>query len=339
MVTKLSINENHLVAHEADELCILVDDNSNQLKSSKLGDKFTIENKHFNCISSDKNIIYKVQGGYLWYLKFSLKEDWVMHEIVGAASVNTTLAYFSGYYHPDVIRASLEGKYTLYSAVEGIPFNKFILKSFFLGGGVLRNSSLMILDNIGRSLGRLHSYTDHTELLSLSPSTLSHIQNYLNTIEQTDSLKDKIAEWVRTHILIDETVAWIHGNIKSEDILITDEKVCFIDYGTCGLGSPYEDLTNLCTYLTLFRTVPLFPWKSARVAMTAILSGYESEKGYDKNTLAKYISMGIFRYYLNNHLAHHGFASISGFPVSTTRLKGLVLELLDDDYDHALGWT
>jgi len=333
------IYENDLVAREADELCILVNENSNQLKCAKHGDKFTIVNNHFNCISSDKNVIYRVQGAYLWYLKFSLKEDWVMHEIAGAASVDTTLANFNGYNRPDVIRASLEGKYTLYSAVEGIPFNKFILKSFLLGGGVLRNSSLMILGNIGRSLGRLHSYTDHSGLLSLSPSTLSHIKNYLTTLEQTDSLKDMIAEWVSIHEPVDDAVAWIHGNLKSEDILITDGKVCFIDYGTCGLGSPYEDLTNLCTYLALFRTVPLFPWKLARKAMATILSGYESEKNYDKNTLTKYISMGIYRYYLNNHLAHHGLASISGFPVSTTRLKRMVLELLDDDYDHALGWA
>ena len=320
-------------------MCILVLDKSNQLKNARRGDKITINNKRFNCISSDKNIIYKVQGDYQWYLKFSLKEDWVIHEIAGAKAVKTTLADFIGYNHAHAIRASIEGKYTLYSAIDGISFNKFILNSLLLGSGRLHNSSLMILDYIGRAIGRLHSYTDHTGITSLSPTTLSYIQTYLSTIEQTDLLKNKISEWTITHNPIDESITWIHGNIKSEDILITNKKVCFIDYGTCGLGSPYEDLTNLCTYLALFKTVPLFPWKLAHIAMSAILSGYDSERRYDKDVLAKYISMGIFRYYLNNHLTHHGFASISGFPVSTARLKRLVLELLDGNYDNALGWT
>ncbi|MGV7235514.1 MAG: phosphotransferase family protein [Nitrosomonadaceae bacterium] len=339
MANILSINENDLVAHEADELCSLIPNISDKLKKAKYSDKCTIENKRFNCISSDKNVIYRVQGKYLWYLKFSLKEDWVTREIVGATSVKTTLADFSGYYHADVIRASLEDKYTLYSAIKGASFNKFILKSLLLGGGVLHNSSLMILNNIGRSIGRLHSYTDHAGLPVLSPSTSSYVQNHLSAIKQTDILKNKISEWTSAHIPIDEPVTWIHGNIKSEDLLITNRKVCFIDFGTCGSGSPYEDLINLCTYLVLFKTVPLFPWKLARKAMSAILSGYSHERNYDKNILAKYISMGIFRYYLKNHLEHNGFSSISGFPVSTARLKRLVLELLNSDYKNTLGWT
>ncbi len=129
--------------------------------------------------------------------------------------------------------------------------------------------------------------------------------------------------------------AWIHGNIKSEDIIITGSKACFIDFGTCGAGVPYEDLVNLCTYMMLFRTVPLAPWRIARHAMSAFLRGYSAESTLNKDSLYSYITRGICRYYIKNGVLHNGIASVSGMPVLKSRMERLVMQLLQEDYEAA----
>jgi hypothetical protein len=116
---------------------------------------------------------------------------------------------------------------------------------------------------------------------------------------------------------------------------MADSKACFIDFGTCGAGVPYEDLTNLCTYMMLFRTVPLFPWRLARHAMSAFLQGYAAESALSKNYLYNYITRGICRYYIKNAVLHNGIASISGMPVLKSHLERLVMQLLQEDYAAA----
>jgi Ser/Thr protein kinase RdoA (MazF antagonist) len=191
------------------------------------------------------------------------------------------------------------------------------------------------MENLGRCLGRLHTYHDPEGLRVLSPDTLSYLRTYLGNIKESGLLVEKIADWVNRQDDSCGVTAWIHGNVKSEDILMVDNKACFIDFGTCGAGVPYEDLTNLCTYIMLFRTVPLFPWRVARHAMSAILRGYAAEFSLDKDCLYNYITRGICRYYIKNAVLHNGIASVSGFPVQKPRLERLVMQLLQEDYEAA----
>jgi serine/threonine protein kinase len=191
------------------------------------------------------------------------------------------------------------------------------------------------MENLGRCLGRFYSYNDSAGLTVLSPDTLSYLRTYLGDIKEPDLLVENIANWVNEQDGACASTAWIHGNVKSEDILIADSKVCFIDFGTCGTGVPYEDLTNLCTYMMLFRTVPLVPWRMARHAMSAFLRGYAAESSLNKDNLYNYITRGICRYYIKNAVLHNGIASISGMPVLKSRVERLLMQLLQEDYETA----
>ena len=331
----LSVAENKSIAREADELCGIAETHKARLEALMSGSKTSLDGKAFYCISADKNFIYKVQGEYNWYLKYSLQEKWVRHEIAGAEAIKATLGNFDGYRHANVVRASLTERYTLYSAVEGKSFNRSFLYGCFSGLAMSKHTSLPAMENLGRCLGRFHSYNDPAGLTVLSPDTLSYLRTYLHNIKEPDLLVEKIASWVNEQGEFCGDTAWIHGNIKSEDIFISGSKTCFIDFGTCGVGVPYEDLVNLCTYMMLFRTVPLAPWRLARQAMSAFLRGYATESTLDKGSLYSYITRGICRYYIKNGVLYNGIASVSGMPVVKSRLERLVKQLLQEDYDAA----
>jgi Ser/Thr protein kinase RdoA (MazF antagonist) len=328
----LSLAENESIAREADELCGIAETRKSHLEELASGSKTTLDGKVFCCISSDKNLIYTVHGRYNWYLKYSLQEKWIRHEIAGAEAIKATLGEFGGYRHANAVRASLTEKYTLYSAVEGKSFNRFFLSGCLSGLAISKRASLPDMENLGRCLGRFHTYKDPAGLMVLSPDTLFYLRTYLGNIKQPDLLVGKIANWVSRQNDSCGVTAWIHGNVKSEDIFMVGNKACFIDFGTCGAGVPYEDLTNLCTYMMLFRTVPLFPWRVARHAMSAILQGYAAEYSLEKDFLYNYITRGICRYYIKNTVLHNGIASVSGFPVQKSRLERLLVQLLQEDY-------
>ena len=331
----LSLAENESIAREADELCCIAETRKSRLEELASGSRTTLDGKVFCCISSDKNLIYRIHGKYSWYLKYSLQEEWIRHEIAGAEAIMSTLGDFDGYRHANAVRASLTERYTLYSAVEGKSFNRFFLSGCLSGLAISKRSSLPDMENLGRCLGRFHTYNDPTGLTVLSPDTLSYLRTYLHNIKEPDLLVEKIANWVNEQDESCGVTAWIHGNVKSEDILIAGSKACFIDFGTCGAGVPYEDLTNLCTYLMLFRTVPLAPWRIARHAMSAFLRGYTAESPLNKESLYNYITRGICRYYIKNAVLHCGIASISGMPVLQSRLERLLVQLLQEDREAA----
>lgn len=331
----LSLAENASIAREADELCGIAETRKARLEKLKSGLKTTLDGKVFCCISSDKNLIYKVNGKYHWYLKYSLQKEWIRREIAGAEAIKATLGDFEGYRHARAVRASLTDRYTLYSAVEGKSFNRSFLSGCLTGLAASNRTSLPAMENLGRCLGRLHTYRDPAGLRVLSPDTLSYLRTYLVDIKAPDLLVENIANWVNEQDDSCGATAWIHGNIKSEDILMAGSKACFIDLGTCGAGVPYEDLTNLCTYMMLFRTVPLAPWRIARYALSAFLRGYRAESPLNEECLYNYITRGICRYYIKNAVLHSGMVSLSGMPVLKSRLERLVRQLLQEHYEAA----
>ncbi len=335
MINSLSVSENELAACEADKLCYLAEKHRNEFFIFKRGQKIIIDENKFHCISDDKNIIFEVHGKLRWFLKFSLTKEWVQHEIVGAESVKKTLGKFDGYQHANVIRASIANKYTLYSSVDGTIFNAMLINECIIGAVKFPNSIVPIMQNLGRCFGRLHSYNDSPEIKALNPSTLSYIHCYLDELKESNTIVDKIALWVEMQPIMAESTGWIHGNIKSEDILISNHKVTLLDFGTCGIGEPYEDLINICTYMLLLQTVPLFPWRVARHAMSALFDGYAKEYHYDRSILIRYLTQGIFRYYIKNVVMENGVASLSRMPVLRSRIDGLVLQLLDKNYKSA----
>ena len=195
------------------------------------------------------------------------------------------------------------------------------------------------MENLGRALSMLHSYGDSTGLLSLNPNSLVYIKSYLNRIEQNSDIIQEITEWIDRQDLTPKHTAWVHGNIKSEDIFFNQERVSIIDFGTCGRGNPYEDLANLCTYMILFKAVPFFPWKLAREAMTSLVNGYAAEYKFDADELNKYIAQSMVRYYLKNIVMNSGITTLSGMPVRKKNVQNMVESVIRGEYRPAFPGT
>ena len=143
----LSLAENESIAREADELCRIAETCKVRLEALASGSKTTLDGKVFCCISSDKNLIYRVHGKYSWYLKYSLQEKWIRREIAGAEAIKATLGDFEGYRHAGAVRASLAERYTLYSAVEGNSFNRSFLSGCLSGLAISKHALLPAMEN------------------------------------------------------------------------------------------------------------------------------------------------------------------------------------------------
>ena len=335
----LSVHEDLKTAPEADNICFLAEKHSEQLFNFKTNESIKIDNISFHCISSDKNIIFKVRGNSNFFLKYSLKEEWVNREIIGARAVKATLAGFEGYKHANVIRASLKHKYTLYSSITGINFNNMLLKACLIS--TVKSPSFLTptMYNLGQSIGRLHSYPPLENTQALNPTNLHHINTYISELKASNSIIDKIEQWVDKQPDNSGSIGWVHGNIKSEDIIISNRQVTLIDFGTCGSGEQHEDLTSLCAYMLLLRSVPLFPWRTAHQAMSTLLDAYAKDYTFDKQSLARHICYGIFRYYIKNVSMKNSMPTLSKMPVSKSRINHLVLKLLGDEFSEIFeGW-
>lgn len=335
MNNNLSASEDHPSSVEADCIAILAEKHNDQLFTFTINQTISIDKIIFRCVSSDKNIIFKVTGEFNWFLKYSLNKEWVNREVIGATAVKTTLGELDGYKHPDVIRASITTKYTLYSSMDGMDFNTMLIKACIVGTVKAPNFLEPVMTNIGRSIGRLHSYNIPPKIQVLNPTNLHYIRSYISELKETNSIIDKIIEWIDTHPTKSDSIGWIHGNIKSEDIIISNNTITLIDFGTCGSGESFEDLTNLCAYMWLLRSVPLFPWRTAQHAMSVLFQGYGNERRYDKESLATHICYGIFRYYIKNVVMGNSIATLSKMPISQARINHLILNLLEGDHQNS----
>ena len=141
----LSLAENESIAREADELCGIAETQKACLEELKSGSKTLLDGKVFCCISSDKNLIYRVNGKHNWYLKYSLQKQWIRREIAGAEAIKATLGDFEGYRHAGAVRASLTDRYTLYSAVEGRSFNRSFLSGCLSGLATSKRTSSVFM--------------------------------------------------------------------------------------------------------------------------------------------------------------------------------------------------
>ncbi|MBA7479542.1 hypothetical protein ES707_14976 [subsurface metagenome] len=69
-------------------------------------------------------------------------------------------------------------------------------------------------------------------------------------------------------------VSWVHGNLRTDNILFTNNNITLIDMENAGAGDAMEDMGSLLAFIIMFGRFPFFPKRFLRSVITAILTGY-----------------------------------------------------------------
>lgn len=142
-------------------------------------------------------------------------------------------------------------------------------------------------------------------------------------------------EWFREIPSVQCESTLIHGNLGPTNVLVCDDKVCFIDFENFGRGLRYHDLSLICYFIMLTHALSLFPSKHASLSLSSLLKGYKEELNYQPEILLQYLTILICCYYLQTCCSDRVSAKIAGIPVNKSRLRNLVMAMLDRDIDSA----
>lgn len=320
---------------EVDELCAHIDARADSLRDAGLGRQFELGGATFLLVSQKDNAIYRVRReGNRWFLKFPCgnRAERIQHEIAGAQAMEASLGSSHCYQHADVIRISDVGLYTLYSAVHGANPNPVLHRACLLAIAGLGSGAAQSFEHLGYVLGRMHNFSGGSDLWATADS-LRLLRRDLESVSASHPIAERISAWIDCDPPSERS--WIHGNIKSRDIFMSKQGVCIIDFESCGQGSPYEDLAGLFSHMILLRALPIFPWRRARQAMTAMLNGYRGERPVDRRSLCYYITLRVCRYYVTNAILRHP-PSLVGVPIVGRKLTTMIECLLNEELEFAL---
>ncbi len=286
----------------------------------------------FQCrvIQTDRNVVWRVRGTLDWYLKMPSSGDSeaIAREIIGAQVVDGALTAHDEYCHPGAVRASLDPAYLLVQQVPGRPIHQQLYRASLMPWGGRREQVVAGFTSLGCVLAAMHRWP--TEW-AIQPANRP-IRPVLEALAATHDTRDRTAvainRWIQRLPAEDGSACVLHGNLKMENILLNNRRVCLIDFENSGLGTAEEDLSWVLSQLALVQTVRLLPKALASQAARALLAGYRSGGDLVDERLQQAVAMRVARYYLEMTAGKFGWPRIAGFPVVLDRVVTLVNELL-----------
>ena len=371
----LSLRESKAITNEADFLCEIIDFHAQILRKVRLGRKVYLDGVSFKLFQKDRNTIYRIQFAREktisnWFLKMSRSRNPEMarREILGAEVVRKALGSQTGYYHRGAIRASVDDAYVLYTEIPGRPLHRVLyLACLTPMPNVMSGQSSVALTvlsetfgHLGRVVAKYHKYKLQDEASSHNhvpeppafkgneytaypyniPPVSRHpavsLRKAIDKITASDAISRSILQWVERHHELTVNPVFVHGNLRLDNVIVHEGKICLIDFENCGYGPPYNDLCWICCLILLTRAMPLFPWKRARLALNSFLEGYRSVSNYDGEILLQYITMCLCEFYIGTYFSGHITAKIAGIPVSRKRFQQLVIAILEGNINPVL---
>ena len=154
----------------------------------------------------------------------------------------------------------------------------------------------------------------------------------IGRIKEPDAVSRAIVRWAEEQVP-QRPVALVHGHLRFDSVLVSNDRLCLIDFEDCGRGSIYDDLSFACSHVLVTRAVVLFPSSRARVALSSFLRGYRGRHEYRQDLLLQGITMHMSRTYISAHCSAANRATVAGLPLSKSRLQRLVMGLLRGDAD------
>lgn len=319
-------NGSDCASAEAESISCIVEAHLEELRRGALGRTFRLGSASFTLLKRDRNILYRVHGAGVWFLKMPShrRGDAIQREASGAQVVADSLAGQPGYCVPRAIRVSEKHDYLLSAQVVGQPLNNFFYSA---AAGWKRNSRLQTrtaFRRVGSALTKLHKAGS----CRVAGATNRPIDQILLSWPAEGCTPDKLAEAaisaVRRRLPQRQADSFIHGNMRMDNVIVAhaDAGVTFLDFENCGLGSRYDDLSVLCAQLLLTHTLLWFPLRYSREAVSALLDAYSEEMQCDMEALLAYVGGRLTDYYLG-FLASKG-GRMAGIPVARSKLKHLI---------------
>ncbi len=333
----LSILETAVVQAEADRLCALLEDQIDRLRGGELGKTGVLpatgsKDISFELLQKGRNAVYRLDGDRRWYLKLPCngKPDSIAREIAGFCHVREVFGPAKNYYHPAAVRASLENAYLLMSEVPGNQLNYELYRRCFHPLGHRFEQILPVFRTTGEILARFHTAGQSFDGPPAS-RLADKLARRLLRAKKLDATGEKIAIWFAQNQSPETEQTLIHGNCTFRNVLVQQDTVSLLDFETAGRGSRYNDLARMCSDILLTRVAMAFPWKRAYQALREFLAGYHPLFPLSGETLLHYLALYICDRYVQVYCVKKSKETISGIPVSGTRLNWLIQRLLEGD--------
>ncbi|TDY00959.1 phosphotransferase family protein [Thiohalophilus thiocyanatoxydans] len=311
---------------ELKELTNLVEVHADSLREASRRGKFELDRFQFRFIKRDKNTVYYVTGDHAWYLKLpvSIRERMMQRESLGVRVTSESLPYVQGYYAARAATVSLLKGYILVAEVRGLPLNRFLYMSAFRMPGFDQSGLCRVYENLGRTLGQLHNLPVQEDLIESDRSVRKTASRW-SPEDCSDQKLRQVMELALKKVPNAATNCLVHGNPRMDNILVKNESVSLIDFENTGIGSPYDDLSIVCSQLEVLRALLWFPETAPGKARRTFLDAYRNEHDIDEAILRDCVAIRLVEFY--REYARKG-GRIAGIPIISRKLHSLVIEML-----------
>ncbi|NOT26782.1 MAG: phosphotransferase [Acidobacteria bacterium] len=324
---------------EADWLCRLIEANADALTAARLGQAFGLGDATFRLHAIDRNTIYRVSARFNWFLKLQRAGDVQLmnRERLGADTIGHELGSRHDYGGARVIRVSTAPAFVLAATISGKPLNRALAIESWLpsseAGARLEES----FATLGSLLATLHA---NARLPPNAPEATKRpfatLRTRLDRVTSRDAVVDAIAAWYDAHRQPDQGGAFIHGNMRLDNVLRDGARIGFVDFEHCGSGQFYQDLARPVTHLLQVRAVIAFPQGRATRCLNAYLREYRAIHPYDPQQLNRFVGARLSRYYLETQKGGVLSTRIGGLPVARPKLSRMTIAVLQSGIESVV---
>jgi aminoglycoside phosphotransferase (APT) family kinase protein len=321
---------------EADQLSALTTNHATELASAARGKSFELGGARFRLHAKNRNTIYRVGAQFDWFLKLAPPVDSLVMqcERLGSDYCNRVLGRIGGYAGPFVSRVSLAPPFVLADALNGPPLTRVL----FVGAWARRSPARVeeAFATLGTLLSVLHA--DRTlppNAPEASKRPFAVVRQLAEKLRATrDETIDAVRGWSEADRGGDDDDSFIHGNLRLDNLLLTDTGIGFVDFENCGRGPRYQDASRPITQLLLLRASLAAPTGSIDRILAAFMASYGKAQPYDAAALGDWVAVRLARYYLESaRRTRPGF--IGGLPVVRSRLASVTRRLMRDGLQAA----
>jgi hypothetical protein len=322
---------------EADQLSALVTNHAVALAGATLGKSFDLGPAHFSLYAKNRNTIYKVDGRFSWFLKLSPVADAAVmpRERLGAEYCNRVLGSTAGYAGPFVSRVSLSPPFVLADALSGPPLTRVLIVDAWAPRTSAKAEAAFA--TLGTLLSVLHADrtlpSDAPEATKRPFDVVARLAHKLR--ERRDETVREVLEWGRVQRGGQDDESFIHGNLRLDNLLVTDGGIGFVDFENCGRGPRYQDASRPITQLFLLRASLAAPARRIDRMLAAFMSSYAGAHPVDAAALGDWVAVRLARYYLES-ATRSWPGLIGGLPVVRSRLASLTRSLMRDGLEATI---